>query len=75
MKDVMPNSSDSQREAIEELWAAVFGDAPQVCCDPRRLADVLIRNLPPVPPYGDPPSRRDHEPLPPVRAPGGLGRR
>lgn len=70
----MSNSSDSQRDAIEELWAAVFGDAPQVRCDARLLADALIRNLPPVPPYGDPPGLRDREPLPAARPPDTLSR-
>jgi len=70
----MPNSSNSPREAIEELWAAVFGDVPQVRCDPHLLADALIRNLPSVPPYGDPPSQRDREPLPAARTPDVLGR-
>jgi hypothetical protein len=71
----MSNSNDSRCEAIEDLWIAVFGDAPEIRGDPRLLADVLVHNLPPAPPYGDPPSRRDREPLPPVRAPGDLGRR
>jgi hypothetical protein len=69
----MSESNDNRRDAIEELWAAVFGDAPQVRCDPRLLADALVRNLPPVPPYGDPPGRRDREPLPAVRPPQRLG--
>ena len=59
----MANSDDTSREALEELWAAVFGEAPPVRCDAHMLADVLIRNLPPVPPYGDPPGLRDREPL------------
>jgi hypothetical protein len=70
----MSESNDNRRDAIEELWAAVFGDAPQFRCDPRLLADALVRNLPPVPPYGDPPSQRDHEPLPAVRPPESLKR-
>ena len=65
----MSESPYSIRDAIEELWAAVFGDAPMVRCDPRLLADTLVRNLPPVPPYGDPPSRRDREPLARAHAP------
>ena len=70
----MSESNNNRRDAIEELWTAVFGAAPQVRCDPRLLADALIRNLPPVPPYGDPPSQRDREPLPAVRPPKGLER-
>ncbi len=65
----MANSDDTSREAIEELWAAVFGEAPSVRRDAHLLADVLIRNLPPVPPYGDPPSLRDREPLPRTHTP------
>ena len=65
----MANSDDTSREAIEELLAAVFGEAPSVRCDAHLLADVLIRNLPPVPPYGDPPSLRDREPLPRTHTP------
>jgi hypothetical protein len=70
----MPRSNTSQRDEIEELWAAVFGDAPQVRCDPRLLADMLVHNLPPVPPYGDPPGQRDREALPKARPPRVLGR-
>jgi len=65
----MANSDDTSRKAIEELWAAVFGETPTVRCDAHLLADVLIRNLPPVPPYGDPPSQRDREPLPRTHTP------
>jgi len=65
----MANSDDTGREAIEDLWAAVFGEAPAVRCDARMLADVLIRYLPPAPPYGDPPGQRDREPLPPTHTP------
>jgi len=65
----MANSDDTSREAIENLWAAVFGEPPAVRADAHLLADVLIRNLPPVPPYGDPPSLRDREPLPRTHTP------
>jgi len=65
----MTQSDNTTREAIEELWATVFGEAPAIRCDPHMLADVLIRNLPPVPPYGDPPGLRDREPLPRIQRP------
>ncbi len=65
----MTKSDPKRLDAIEDLWTAVFGEAPTIRCDPQLLADVLIRNLPPVPPYGDPPSRRDREPLPRTRTP------
>jgi hypothetical protein len=74
MNETMSNSTNQERDAIEELWAAVFGDAPSVRCDAHLLADALIRNLPPVPPYGDPPGLRDREPLAPVHPPHVLGR-
>ncbi len=56
-------------EMVESLWTAVFGEPPSIRCDPRMLADVLIRNLPHAPPYGDPPGQRDREPLAPTRQP------
>jgi len=69
MNETMSESNTSTREAIEELWAAVFGESPAIRCDPHMLAEVLIRSLPPVPPYGDPPGQRDRETLPPVHTP------
>jgi len=65
----MAQPDNTTREAIEELWATVFGEVPAMRCDPHVLADVLIRNLPPVPPYGDPPTQRDREPLPRIHTP------
>lgn len=65
----MSGSSESQRKEIEALWSEVFGEAPACRADPRMLADVLIRHLPPAPPYGDPLIWRDREPLPVSEAP------
>jgi hypothetical protein len=65
----MAQPDNTTRDAIEELWATVFGEAPSIRCDSRMLAEVLVRSLPPVPPYGDPPSLRDREPLPRTRPP------
>jgi hypothetical protein len=36
---------------VAELWAAVFGEAPPVCCEPGMLLDVLVRNLSVTLPY------------------------
>jgi len=69
MRKAMSESNKGAREAIEQLWATVFGEAPTMRCDPQVLTEALIRNLPPVPPYGDPPSLRDREPLPPIHHP------
>ena len=61
----MVGLDEEMRDAIEELWSEVFGEAPAVRCEPHLLASVLIRSLSPAPPYGDPPGRRDREPLAP----------
>ncbi len=65
----MSEPNKTTREAIEQLWATVFGEAPTIRCDPQVLTEALIRNLPPVPPYGDPPRFRDREPLTHRRSP------
>jgi hypothetical protein len=61
----MTGSDSQMREAIEDLWIEVFGEPPSIRCEPGLLAEVLIRSLSPPPPYGDPPARRDREPLAP----------
>ena len=62
------DARDNQvREEIEHLWAEVFGEPPSIRSEPRLLAEVLVRSLSCPPPYGDPPSLRDREPLPPHR--------
>lgn len=65
----MSASNESQRQQIEALWAEVFGEAPVVRADPQVLADMLVRHLPPAPPYGDPLVWRDREPLPAAHLP------
>jgi len=60
----MSGRDDHIRDQIECLWAEVFGEPPSIRCEPRLLADVLVRSLSPPPPYGDPPRLRDREPLP-----------
>lgn len=42
------------RADILGLWREVFGGPPAIEADPRLLADLLVRHLPPAPPYGDP---------------------
>ena len=61
----MVGRDDNMREAIETLWMEVFGEPPAIRCEPRLLTEVLVRSLSSPPPYGDPPFRRDHEPLAP----------
>lgn len=63
----MVSPDDQMREAIEELWIAVFGQPPSIRCDPRLLTEILVGSLSSPPPYGDPPPMRDGEPLPPHR--------
>ena len=63
----MSGSNEQQRKEIEALWAQVFGEPPAARADASMLADVLIRHLPPAPPYGDPLAWRDREPLPAPR--------
>jgi hypothetical protein len=63
----MDDRDDRVRDEIERLWAEVFGQPPSIRCQPGLLAEVLVRSLTPPPPYGDPPSRRDREPLAPHR--------
>ena len=64
----MADREEQMRGEIEKLWSEVFGQPPSIRCEPRLLADVLVRSLSPPPPYGDPPRLRDREPLPPHRA-------
>jgi hypothetical protein len=36
---------------LGELWRAVFGEPPPLAADPATLTQVLVRYLPPAPPY------------------------
>jgi hypothetical protein len=63
----MDGREDQIRDQIETLWAEVFGHPPSIRCDPSLLAEALVRSLSSPPPYGDPPWRRDREPLAPHR--------
>jgi hypothetical protein len=38
-------------DELAALWSQVFGQPPPVIGAPRLLASVLIRSLPPAPPY------------------------
>lgn len=39
---------------IEALWASVFGGPPPVTGTAALMLEILIRHLPPAPPYGEP---------------------
>ena len=41
------------RANILSLWRTVFGGPPAIDAEPRLLADMLVRHLPPAPPYGE----------------------
>jgi hypothetical protein len=36
---------------IEALWTAVFGEPPPVTATAEVMLDILVRHLPPAPPY------------------------
>ena len=39
---------------LHALWAEVFGEPPSVNADAKLLGELLVRHLPPAPPYGEP---------------------
>jgi hypothetical protein len=39
---------------LHALWAEVFGEPPSVAADADLLYEILMRHLPPAPPYGEP---------------------
>jgi hypothetical protein len=39
---------------LEALWRAVFGGPPSVDASPEVMSAILVRCLPPAPPYGQP---------------------
>lgn len=43
---------DAAYQELADLWAAVFGEQPSVVAEPGLTAQILIRCLPPAPPYG-----------------------
>ncbi|HEY1752110.1 MAG TPA: hypothetical protein VGG29_12680 [Caulobacteraceae bacterium] len=46
------NSSNAKLE-LEALWAAVFHEPPAIDADADLLARMIVRCLPPSPPYGE----------------------
>jgi hypothetical protein len=49
----------SAKAEVEALWEAVFGGPPPIEAEHSLLLDVLMRCLPPPPPYGDPVTARE----------------
>jgi hypothetical protein len=41
----------SAKQELEALWRAVFGEPPSIEADPSMLSEILVRHLPPAPPY------------------------
>ena len=39
---------------LHALWTEVFGEPPSVTADAKLLSEMLVRHLPPAPPYGEP---------------------
>jgi hypothetical protein len=39
---------------LQALWIEVFGEPPSVNADAKLLSELLVRYLPPAPPYGQP---------------------
>jgi len=58
-----------RQHEIEALWAALFGEPPAIAADPQLLMDVLMRCLPPAPPYGAAPDGLPVEPPDPDPTP------
>jgi len=59
----------SAKQELEALWRAVFGEPPSIEADASMLSEILVRHLPPAPPYIDgkeaptsPRSRQDDDP-------------
>jgi hypothetical protein len=44
---------------IEALWTSVFGEPPPISGAGELILEILIRYLPPAPPYGAPPPEDD----------------
>ncbi|HXQ09396.1 MAG TPA: hypothetical protein VN805_00180 [Caulobacteraceae bacterium] len=43
----------SAKQELEALWREVFGEPPSINADPAMLSEILVRHLPPAPPYID----------------------
>lgn len=43
------------RRGVHALWQAIFGEPPSVDAEPSLLCELLVRHMPPAPPYGGPP--------------------
>jgi len=41
-----------KRRGVLALWRAVFGEPPSLDAEPELLVKLLVRHLPPAPPYG-----------------------
>lgn len=41
----------SAKQELEALWREVFGEPPSINADPALLSEILVRHLPPAPPY------------------------
>jgi hypothetical protein len=40
-------------DELHALWAEVFGEPPSIAADADLLYELLLRYLPPAPPYGE----------------------
>jgi hypothetical protein len=43
----------SAKQELEALWREVFGEPPPINAEPSMLSEILVRHLPPAPPYID----------------------
>ena len=55
--------SVSLRE-LHALWAEVFGEPPSIAAEADLLYELLLRYLPPAPPYGEVGRARGFDPAP-----------
>jgi len=46
-------SVPSAKQELEALWREVFGEPPSIEADASMLSEILVRHLPPAPPYID----------------------
>ena len=56
-----------KRRGVHLLWRAIFGEPPSLDAEPELLFELLVRHMPPAPPYGaaaPPPRDDDTDPSP-----------
>ena len=47
----LTNTAEQESEALEGLWAVLFGGPPSIRCDASMMVKVMVDALPPAGPY------------------------